>query len=98
MSEELKLGQKITVNTYLYRSSEMRDQGQYKYWNEFKSIPKEVMVIGLRTLSNGYNQYLADYGNVFYPDAHLSAVLVVENLRSKPFYILHPSTRKEINQ
>lgn len=91
------LGQKITVAACLRRRSEYRSnreineyrETEFKEWVEQKfKEPKEVMVIGLRTLSQGYNKWGNDTGNVYYPLSHFSAVLVVVNLRSKPFFVL----------
>lgn len=93
---EIALGQKIKIFHQLRRSSEYRQDNkineygktEFKEWCEspLKS-PIEVIVIGLRTLSNGYNVWEKEYGNVYHHQISVSALLVVETLRSKPFYI-----------
>ena len=95
---EIGLGYKIEVSHFLKRVSEYRQDNKineyrkthFKEWHEldFKT-PKKVIIIGVRTLSNGYAVWEEDVGNIYYQLTHFSALLVVENLRSKPFYILN---------
>lgn len=95
--KDIELGKKITVSQYLKRRSEYRNDDkineycrtEFKEWQErpFKE-PKEVIVVGVRTLSNGYNIYDREAGNMYQPVTYFSALLVVKNLRSKPFYSL----------
>jgi len=99
--EEVKyeLGQKIEVAAKLRRRSEYRQDKnirewrntEFKEWVEqpFKKV-KTVMVIGVRTLSNGWNEYLMDYGNAYTALTYFKALLVVENLTQKPFYVKMP--------
>lgn len=96
--KEIELGKKITVSSHLRRRSEYRQDSkingyantEFKEWVEsaFKT-PKEVIIIGVRTLSNGYNVWEKELGNVYYHQTSVGALLVVEDLRSKPFYILN---------
>lgn len=93
---KIELGKRITVFRYLKRKSKYKiDKSineykatEFKEWQDvdFKN-PKEVMIVGVRTLSQGYNQWDSDMGNMYTPQSYFSALLVVENLRSKPFYI-----------
>ena len=82
-----KLGQIIEAKSMLLR---LKDLGNKKYWQSINIKPTQVMIIGIRTLQDGHNEYLPDYGNVFYPESYLKALLVVENLNTKPFYIPMP--------
>jgi hypothetical protein len=103
--DKIELGSPIEVSAYLKRRSEYRQdnkirdykQTEFKRWDEcaFRT-PKKVIVIGIRTLSNGYNLWDEDMGNVYYPQTYFKALLVVENLRSKPFYIAPPIKQEDI--
>ena len=90
--DKIELGQKLTVSNCLVRvgkiSTEGRRYGKLKTWvaKEFKE-PKEVIVVGIRTLSNGFAEYENEIGWLYSQDETFQAVLVVEKLSSKPFYI-----------
>ena len=45
------------------------------------------MVIGLRTLSNGFIDYNSDYGYIYNPTEYLQAALVAFDLRRKPILV-----------
>lgn len=79
----MKFGQKIIVSHKLIRTRE-KDR---KQWVERKIKPKQVMVIGKRTLRNGFIDYTEEY-IAFSGTESFSAFLVVENMREKPFYVL----------
>lgn len=92
----MELGQKITITSILKRRSEYRydnkisdyKKTEFKTWMEEQlKAPIEVVVVGVRTLSNGYNIWESDIGNVFFAQSHFKALLVVKNLRSKPFFV-----------
>lgn len=95
---EVELGKKITVLRYMKRMSKYRlDKtiNEYKavefkeWWECHFKTPKEVIIVGVRTLSNGYNVWDSEAGNMYQPLTYFSALLVVEDLRSKPFCILN---------
>ncbi len=73
----------ISVSSKLVR---VRD-GNLKVW---KSVPikpkKDVTIIGVRTLSNGELYNWGDHWEYAHKES-IKAWLVVENMRSKPFYI-----------
>lgn len=90
----MKLGQKITVDSFLVRKEIMKGNGtpfknEWKIWNDINfEAPKEVLVIGVRTLSNGIVFW--DNMRIYMPKEYFKALLVVEKLSSKPFYIKYP--------
>lgn len=92
----MELGQKITVHSQYKRFGQYRrDQTidayrdvEFKEWVEYPlAAPIEVIVVGVRTLSNGFNRYLSEYGNVFHPQTFFKALLVVKDLKTKPFFV-----------
>ena len=60
---------------------------RYKYW-DVQKINQEVLIIGIRTLSNGTTTWDDEAGNLYEPTDYFQALLVVSDLHKKPFYIL----------
>lgn len=90
---DYKLGQIIEAKSQLQRKGKYLDgeNKELKTWVEYPlKETKKVMVIGARNLQNGYNDYLSEYGAVFNYTETVKALLVVENLNRKPFYIPTP--------
>ena len=88
-----KLGQIIETDKHLerrtiYTSEPFKPDG--KQWIETKiKTPKKVMIIGVRTLTNGKRDWTKE-GIFYWPTEYIKALLVVENLNRKPFYIPMP--------
>ena len=84
----IKLGDTITVNHCLFRDNHYITRiHKLKYWNKKDIEPKQVMVIGLRTLRNGECVRDPDYGWMFETSKTFKALLVVEKISTKPFYV-----------
>jgi len=85
-----QIGQKIIITSYLKR---VKIRGNYhtrtrKVWQEVKLNKEiEVYVIGLRSLSNGWIDYMGEEGTIYNADNWIKTILVVKNLYSKPFPI-----------
>lgn len=67
----------------------------YKEWTLERWIgdqppedPRPGIVIGKRTLANGYLHYDYDTGATFEPDEHLTAYVVAYDLHRNPVYVL----------
>jgi hypothetical protein len=90
-----QLGQIIETDKYLKRVRTFRSIEKYPWgeslrnWETKMTVQKKVMIIGKRTLWNGYI-YRKENCNIFVPLEQLTALLVVENLKSNPFYIPMP--------
>ncbi|WXW93182.1 hypothetical protein SEA_BRAYBEAST_46 [Arthrobacter phage BrayBeast] len=50
--------------------------------------PAEGIIVGKRTLSNGYREYHYDAGYEYGPAEHFTAYLVAFDLRRKPVHVL----------
>lgn len=89
----MKLGDKITirhklVRKELYRPNENGKNVRHKEWKPtvLKSA-LEVLVIGKRKLQNGTT--FRDTGmEIFEPKEFFDALLVVESLHKRPFYVM----------
>lgn len=92
-----ELGSDLTVTVYYKRITKFIDNGsgwrtRMKIWNEVTlKEPKTVKIIGIRTLSNGKTDYDSDVGHMYDPKQFFQAILVVESLSRKPFYV--PATQ-----
>lgn len=90
METEIKIGQKLNVKSSLKR---VLIRGNYhtqsrKEWVEVKLFKEiEVIVVGIRTISDGKIWYMGDEGTCYTPDVFRKALLVTKNINSKPFYI-----------
>lgn len=82
MKEEIKLGQTIVVDHFLIRDK----KGYLRNWVKRMRTPKEVTVVGVRTLHNGRVE-IEDRVKFFVSMENFKALLVVENLKNKPFYV-----------
>lgn len=82
MKEEIRLGQFLVVDHFLSRTR--IDRG--RFWQIIPSFPKEVIVVGVRTLHNG-KVVVEDDCKYFESKEKFKALLVVENLKNKPFYV-----------
>lgn len=82
MKEEIKLGQTIVVDHFLIREY----KGYSRNWVKRIRTPKEVIVVGVRNLHNGKVEY-EDGIKFFVSMEKFKALLVVENLKNKPFYV-----------
>lgn len=78
-----QFGDKITIDTKLRR---IRDKHQKK-WIDVKIDPIEVIVIGIRNLSDGDNDYNQGEGVTYTPRTIFKGLLVVNNMFRNPFYI-----------
>lgn len=85
MTEEPMFGEAVRVKGRLSRGYR---EGR-KEWVDLPGLsPRVALVIGVRTLSNGTVHYWSDDGTEYRPDKHFKAFLVVEDLKSKPYYVL----------
>lgn len=80
------LGQNIEITKKLFRSY----FDDNRSWEEVDVAKKSVIVIGIRNLANGRMHYDED-GAQFIGSGYVKALLVVENLKTKPFYIKYPN-------
>jgi hypothetical protein len=91
------MGQWIEVDYKLQRRYQegdhnalSRDKWPRNFWGKsaFKN-PLRVMICGERTLADGRVEYPGSYdeGIVFHPDSHFKALMVVKDMRSKPFFV-----------
>ena len=89
-----QLGQKVIITQVLKRTIEYRKENEtdyrstrHKFWKvtDLKK-PREVMIVGVRTLSNGITQYDSEAGNMYDPKDYFKALLVTGTLREKPFF------------
>jgi hypothetical protein len=90
-----KLGQEITINSKLKRVTEFKKTGTYNFTKKYRKWelfelkkPIKVIVIGTRTLFDGWVEYDYEVGGIFQKATHFKALLVVSKLSEKPFYIL----------
>lgn len=88
----MELGQKVKIKSKLHRFSKYREGPKTKrVWIPmyFPDGPVEGLVIGKRTLSNGFREYMGFEEGVSYdPTDHFEAYLVATDIRKKPFYTL----------
>jgi hypothetical protein len=89
-----KLGQEIIINSRLQRVSEYRrvETGsfnrRYKLWKQVRLKEcQTVIVVGVRTLFDGYVDYDPEVGSMFSQENHFKAILVTSKLSQKPFYV-----------
>lgn len=102
---QLELGQIISVYHKLERKVKyiQREAKPYqkilsirnKVWETIPTKQKIVMVIGERTLRNGESFWEDECGYVFHPNESFKAILVVEDLDRKPFYIDYEKFKSE---
>lgn len=89
-----KLGQELIIESKLKRVTEFKRTAtfnftkKYRKWEELKlKEPQKVIVVGVRTLFNGFVEYDTEVGSMFCQETHLKALLVVSKLSEKPFYV-----------
>lgn len=92
MENRFELAQKLTVDHKLIRKSQYRNKSGYnervKIWEKTSlKTPMEVVLIGIRTLSNGTTDYDPECGYMYNGDEHFQALLVTDKLSRKPFYV-----------
>jgi hypothetical protein len=92
-------GQKIKITSVLKRRVKYTANDQYgfrKRLKEWEAVPikseREVIVIGIRSLSNGATDWDGEAGYMYSPLHYFKALLVVGNKREKPFYIQYPAS------
>lgn len=79
--------------------SEWGDQHRYRVYKEWTTErwwgdaygtedPRPGIIIGKRTLANGYANYDYDSGTTFEPDQHVTAYVIAYDLHRKPVYVL----------
>lgn len=85
------LGTWITVNNKLHRCGTYhRFEKPRKFWDKRTIKPTKVMVIGIRTLSDGdinESGYGDDYEKYYEAKRWFKAFLVVKDMYTKPFYV-----------
>jgi hypothetical protein len=80
---EIKFGDTVVVGSVLRRYKPGNDHNQ---WMPLPIKPREGLLIGWRTLSNGRVSW-EDDGAVYIPSEFFKAGLVVFNERSKPVFV-----------
>ena len=85
----IQFGQKIIATHKLERGYKWVNEKKrgYKFWRLKNIEPCEVMVIGKRTLSDGYSWWMEE-SMVYSPEKYFPAYLVVENMNENPFYVV----------
>lgn len=91
----MNFGDKIEVTHILRRSesSGRNPKGEYPhnvYFKTWKPVPFNYgagIVIGKRTLFNGYNIYDHEAGNIFHPQETIQAYLVALDMKRNPVYV-----------
>jgi hypothetical protein len=87
---DFKFLDKIMVKSKLRRTETILS-GAYnrKEWviDQFKH-PKQGVVIGWRTLSDGVSEYYTDEPTRYHPKIHFKALLVVLNEKQNPIYVM----------
>lgn len=91
---EYKLGDKIIFNKFFERKTTRKPIGEtsfigrFKQWDiEHLKSPKEGLVIGYRTLSNGYTDFEDGVGTIFEQTESFKAMLVVFSMFKKPILV-----------
>lgn len=93
---EFTLGQRVRFTTHLRRGwdGEGNGRGSGKAWLPVpvfskRTPPREGIIVGKRTLSNGWYAYgtYEDPG-IYTPKEHFTAWMVVTDLRSAPVHVL----------
>ena len=92
---EMQFGDKIQVTHILRRDQSYgpHPKATYPrsvYFKTWRPIPQSQgtgIVIGKRTLFNGYNVYEPDCGNIFHPLEHFDAYLVALDMKRNPVYV-----------
>lgn len=87
------LGQRIVFNQrlvrrtyYNYRANGYRER--MKRWDITPMAePKEGIIVGIRTLSNGTTDYDNESGHMYDPKEHFRAILVYTSVTRKPVYV-----------
>lgn len=91
--EDVTLGQRLTVCAKLVRKQKLHKPHQYlnddydAFWKIVPIAVIDVIVIGMRTLSNGNVEYDSEAGPLYTPTEWFTALLVVQSLHRKPFYV-----------
>lgn len=87
---EFKFLDRIMVKSKLRRTETVLSGAfNRKEWvmDRFKH-PKQGVVIGWRTLSDGETEHSSDEPIVYHPKSHFKALLVVIGEKQKPIYVL----------
>ena len=91
---EWTLGERVRVDHRLVRQVHDRSRKVWVY--EDLLVEQEGLVVGVRTLSNGKRDWesVDDFGGgggywEYQPSAYFRALLVVTDLRRRPFLVLH---------
>ena len=87
----MELGQEIEVKSILRRVKSRRDSDPWTYldWIEGPlEQPRTGIVIGKRTLSNGFTSVEPGEGILYTPTDYINVLLVVFNLKENPVKVL----------
>jgi hypothetical protein len=95
--QDFSLGQQITIASVLKRMTKYSTPDEYgrskrlKVWENIPlEKPNTAIVVGVRTLSNGYTDWDREIGNIYNPAKYFKALLVVSTLSSAPYYVEFP--------
>jgi hypothetical protein len=89
----MKFGDKVKVTSILSRTCEYRQRKMYsgrekpqpyKFWKETKIKPRDAILIGFRTLRNGFKYWESECGWIFESEESFKAALVVFNEKEIP--------------
>lgn len=91
----MQFGDKIQITHILKRKREYKKHPKWEYptniehktWISISHSQSEGIVIGKRTLFNGYCIYDKEAGNIFHPEETIQAYLVALDMKRKPVYV-----------
>ena len=89
----MKLGQKVTVQSRMVRRGDYRfkvggmGKALHKEWISVPIAPRECVVVGKRTIKNGYIDRHED-GAEWISEKFIPVFLVVESMNRVPFNVL----------
>ena len=83
----MDIGDKIMINSRLYRTGTLRFKGYDKKWESTKIVAKQVIFLGWRTLSNGA-VIIDEDCKIYQPKEHFKVALVKAYDNTNPFYVL----------
>lgn len=83
----MKLGEAVTCHAVLERHTIERGRRDEKRWEPKAIEPRDGVLIGWRTLSNGTRAWHEEEGYCYTATEHFGAALVVFSLRENPVYV-----------
>ena len=88
IGQEIEVDHELVRKLWFEKPNDFGFSKRLKSWDKkpFKQ-PKKAIVLGIRTLSNGWTSFDSEIGHMYTPTHYFRALLVVSNINNSTYFV-----------